>query len=498
MFDPPAPSRWATPGDLARAVTPSTRQTPALDLVDQALVDVEEGRCDRLIINLSPQEGKSTRVTEIGPLWFLTRNPERRIAVVSYGQSLAERFGRHIREHITNNQGEEGTLDIGLRIAKDNGAVGAWQLARHRGGVRSVGMTGGLTGHPVDALFIDDPISNAEQADSETFRERHWQWWLRVGAPRLAPRAPVILVLTRWHEDDLAGRLLAAEDGHRWRVVSIPAQCEDPDTDPLGRELGEYMESARTWVDDDGVVHTRTREDWDAIKAQQSSRTWAALYQQHPTPAEGAVWKAPWIDTNRGKTGEVMHDLQRIVVSVDPAATSKKTSDLTGIAVTGMDSHRRGWVLDDRTLRGTPVEWGSAVWDAVLDWNATDVVVEDNQGGEMVLEVLNAAWREVTKRRPTRRLMPRIQRVNARQSKRTRAEAIAALYELGHVKHAADGTDRLSKLERQMLSWTGDGDSPDRVDALVHGLTALFQPQHMKSNPARAHGLGRWGAIRGR
>ena len=498
MFDPPPPSPWATPGDLARAIDPRTRQTPALDLIDQALVDVEAGRCDRLIVSMPPQEGKSSRVTTMGPLWFLTRNPDRRIAVVSYAQSLAQGFGRDIRNYITQNQGEDGTLDLGLRIAQDNGSAGQWQIAGRRGGVRSVGMSGGLTGRPADALFIDDPISNAEQADSETFRERHWQWWLTVGSTRLAPRAPVILVLTRWHSDDLAGRLLAAEDGHRWRVVSIPAQAE-ADDDPLGREPGEFMESARTWTDPEtGVEYPRDREQWEAIKRNAPTRTWAALYQQRPTPAEGAVWKSPWIESNRGKTGEIHHDLQRIVVAVDPAATSKKSSDMTGIVVSGMDSQRRGWVLDDRTLRGSPVEWGCAAWDAVLDWNATDIVVEDNQGGEMVLEVLNAAWRVVTKRRNTRRLMPRIQRVHAVQSKRTRAEAIAALYETGHVKHAADGTDRLAKLEDQMLTWTGEGASPDRVDALVHGLTVLFQPHHTKVNPARKAGAGRWGGMRGR
>ena len=156
MFDPPPPSPWATPGDLARAIDPRIRQTPALDLIDQALVDVEAGRCDRLIVSMPPQEGKSSRVTTMGPLWFLTRNPDRRIAVVSYAQSLAQGFGRDIRNYITQNQGEDGTLDLGLRIAQDNGSAGQWQIAGRRGGVRSVGMSGGLTGRPADALGLDD------------------------------------------------------------------------------------------------------------------------------------------------------------------------------------------------------------------------------------------------------------------------------------------------------------------------------------------------------
>ena len=483
MFEPAPAPRWETPGELAQFLDPKTRQTPALDLIDQALVRAFNTPDSRLVISCPPQEGKSQRASRRFPLWALTQNPDLRIAVASYEANIARRWGRAIRDDITQH-----TRDLNLSVRADLSAQHEWQLDQHDGGVFTAGVGGAMTGRPVDLLLIDDPVKDREQADSPTFREKVWDWWTDTASTRLAPGAPVILILTRWHEDDLAGRLLASEDGPRWDVVSIPAQCDDPATDQLGREAGEFMVSARG----------RTREQWEAIKRNAPTRTWAALYQQRPTPAEGAVWKSPWIESNRGKTGEVHHDLQRIVVAVDPAATSKKSSDMTGIVVSGMDSQRRGWVLDDRTLRGSPVECGCAAWDAVLDWNATDIVVEDNQGGEMVLEVLNAAWRVVTERRTTRRLMPRIQRVHAVQSKRTRAEAIAALYETGHVKHAADGTDRLSKLEDQMLTWTGEGASPDRVDALVHGLTVLFQPHHTKVNPARKAGAGRWGGMRGR
>lgn len=147
-------------------------QTPALDLIDEALNDVDAGRCDRLIISMPPQEGKSTRVTKIGPTYLLTRNPQRRIVVVSYGQDLANEFGRDIRSHITSNQGQDGTLDIGLRIAPDNGSVSSWKFDGYRGGVRSVGVGGGITGRPADVMFIDDPITNRKQAESETYRNR--------------------------------------------------------------------------------------------------------------------------------------------------------------------------------------------------------------------------------------------------------------------------------------------------------------------------------------
>jgi hypothetical protein len=474
---------YKTPGELAVAVEPFTIQTEALQLIDDALVDVEEGRCDRLIISMPPQQGKSSRVTKVGALWFLLRDPSRRIAIVSFASDLAEQFGREIRGFITNNQGDEGTLDLGLRIAKDNGAVSQWKLDGHRGGVKSVGLSAGLTGRPADALFIDDPISNPEQADSLIFRNRAWNFWTHVGQTRLAPGAPVVLILTRWHPDDLAGRLLAAEDGHRWRVINIPAQAEalDPADDPLGRHQGQYMASARR---NERTGLPRTDTEWEQIKIATGTRGWASLYQGRPTPAEGTIWQYPWIEANRGRTGDATHQWVRIIIGVDPAATSKDGSDETGIVVCAMDSEGVAWVVDDRSLRGSPIEWGTAVWHAVFDWAGTGIVVESNMGGDMVLTTLQASWQTAIaaylRMHPSWQpnIAPPVTKVHANRSKRLRAESIVPMYQNGKVRHAADGTDRLAALEDQMTSWTGVGDSPDRIDALVHALTALFLPKH--------------------
>src|SRR5690625_1246148 len=424
---------------------------------------------------MPPQEGKSQRASRRFPLWGLTQNKNLRLAIAAYEDGVARRWGRTIRDDITADPDTHG-----LTVRPDLASQGEWQLDGHHGGVYSVGIGGALTGRAVDLLIIDDPVKDREQADSQTYRERVWNWWDSTAKTRLAPGAPVILILTRWHEDDLAGRLLAAEDGHRWKVVSIPAQCDAPENDPLGREVGEFMISARG----------RTQEQWDAIKAGSTQRTWSALYQQRPAPAEGAVWQSPWIEAFRKRTGDHPTGFARTVVSVDPAAKANATSDYTGIIVTAIDHSGQAWVLDDKALRGTPVEWGTAVWAAVFEWEATDVVVEDNQGGDMVVEVLRSAW--TTLKNPAR-LAPPIRRVTATQSKRTRAEAVAALYETGKVHHAADNTGRLDKLETQMLAWTGDGKSPDRIDALVHGITWLFKNNTGESMQQKRH---RWSHIR--
>ena len=213
--------RWATPGELATAIDPGTVQTPALDLIDNAIVNAYSAPDARLLVSLPPQEGKTSRLTKMGSLWALTRDPELRLGIASYAQSLAEGFGREIRNLISGYDGTDGTLDLGLRIAQDYGSAKRWQLAGHRGGVVCVGIGSGLTGRPLDALIIDDPFADAEQAGSAYYRDRVWDWWRSVGAPRLAPGAPCCVILTRWHEDDLAGRLVAAEDGHRWRVIKF-------------------------------------------------------------------------------------------------------------------------------------------------------------------------------------------------------------------------------------------------------------------------------------
>ena len=136
------------------------------------------------------------------PVWLLARNSDLRIVTASYAQTLANRNGRAIRNAIVTHP------ELGIRIAPDNGSVSDWTIDKHEGGVLSVGIGAGLTGRPADVLLIDDPIKDRAEADSEVYRDRVWDWWTEVGSTRLAPGAPVIVILTRWHHDDLAGRPL--------------------------------------------------------------------------------------------------------------------------------------------------------------------------------------------------------------------------------------------------------------------------------------------------
>lgn len=423
LLSPPESRRqWETPGELAKAVDASTVQTPALDLIDEAVVWAYETPGARLIISIGPQEGKSSRVTKAGSLWALTRNPDLRIGIASYAQSLAETFGREVRNVITTFNGDERTLDLGLRIARDYGSAKRWQLDGHRGGIVCVGIGSGLTGRALDALIIDDPFADAEQAGSAYYRERVWDWWQSVGAPRLAPGAPAVCICTRWHEDDLAGRLVAAEDGHRWRVINIPALADhDPakgQSDPLGREPGQWLESARG----------RTAAEWEQIRIQAGSRVFAALYQGRPSPDQGNVWLRQWWrryheplwSQHPGIPGAyLVRECDEMVMSWDLTFKDTKSSDY----VAGQVWCRRGadvFLLDQVCRRLSFTDTLVAFAAMVARWpQATAKYVEDKANGPAVISALKSK-------------IPGLVPVTPKDSKYARATAVSPFVEAGN------------------------------------------------------------------
>lgn len=418
-----APPRWATPGQLAAAVDPATVQTPALDLIDEALVWAYSTPGARLIISIAPQEGKSTRVSRAGCLWALIRNPETRIGIASYAQPLAEGFGRDIRNWITTFNGDEDTVDLGLRIAPDYGSAKRWQLDGHRGGVVCVGIGSGFTGRPAEALVIDDPFADKEQADSAYQRNRVWGWWQSVAIPRLAPGAPVILVNTRWHEDDLAGRLVAAEDGHRWRVINIPALAdhkpEKGQSDPLGRQPGEWLVSARG----------RTVPEWEQIKISVGSRVFTALYQGRPSPDQGNVWQRQWWRRYREPLWSqhleipgayLIRDVDEVAMSWDMSFADTKGSDF----VAGLVLARRGadvFLIDLVHKRLSFTGTLTAFAALAFRWpQATRKWVENKANGPAVISSLKSK-------------IPGIIAITPTESKYSRATAVAPFIEAGNV-----------------------------------------------------------------
>lgn len=451
--------RWRTPGTLAVTLNPKTVQTPALDLIDrelQQLLDTPDGR---LIVVMPPQEGKSTRVTKDLVLWVLKHRPWTRCVTGSYGQSLANRNGRAIRNTILTHP------ELRMRIAPDNGSASEWQLDGHDGGVVSVGVGAGLTGRPADLMIIDDPIKDRKEADSEVYRQSVWDWWTDVASTRLAPGAPVVLILTRWHDDDLAGRLTTAEDGHLWKVLRIPAEADhDPEkgeTDPLGRKPGEFLQSARG----------RTPDQWRAIRTRVGARTWQALYQGRPSSATGTIFKRDWWQRYEQPLWIERDDGSRYVTHYDELTLSW---DMTFKGTEGTDKvagqvwMRRGadaYLLDRVNRRMDFVETVAEFRKMAARWpQALLKLVEDKANGPAVISMLG-------------RRIPGIVPVEPDGGKEARAAAVSPLVESGNVWLPASELAAWSDEVIDECAAFPTGAHDDDVDALSQALNRMvLQP----------------------
>jgi predicted phage terminase large subunit-like protein len=376
--------RYPTPGAFAKAYLPSTRQTPALDAVDEALVDLANapGAIGRQMIFVPPQEGKSTRTSCWFPLWMLAQDPTLRIAIVSYSADKAERWGKWIHRMI------EAHPELGIELAYGSKSMSNFETTAG-GRVLSVGVEGGITGEPVDLLVIDDPLRGRAEAESPTYRKRAWQWWESDSATRLSSRARVVLMLTRWHDDDLAGKLLRGEPGE-WKVLRIPA-VRDPSI-PLVR--GGDGASAYTPNGELISVQGRAPGYFLGLKRKRSLYVWNSIYMQAPVAAEGNLFARSdfryWQysepdhshhDPTKGYRvsiqGTLYHlgDMTRFI-TMDLAESLKASADWTVASVWAITMDGRLLLLDRRRQRvGEAAHW-DFVKPLCVKWAAPDVYVE--------------------------------------------------------------------------------------------------------------------------
>lgn len=381
-----------TAGQLAQSVDPNIVQTPALELIDQKLEWAFSTPGARLAISVPPQEGKTTRVGVWGVLRALVQNPERRIVAASYSEMLARSTARTARNIIAEHgSGAKDPLTgaslpdkLGLALSSDKSASGNWQLAGHDGGYYAVGTGGSLTGRAADCLIIDDPFKDQIQADSAREREKVWEWWTSVAQTRLSPTASVIIINTRWHNDDLVGRIIEQErqleaENRTWDIINIPAIAEEGVPDALGREPGEALISARG----------RSLEEFKQIRHNVGERTWAALYQGLPTPLEGGLFSRE--EFNRSRVDCV--DLIGKIVTVDPAESGR--GDEAGILVMGWDANGSMYVVEDHSRRLTSAEWSRVAVVQALMSSASVILYEAFTAETTYRNVLESTWRDM-------------------------------------------------------------------------------------------------------
>lgn len=275
---------WKTAPDLlAQHLTRGQyRCPPHLQFLSEMLVTLSTGRHGRLIVMLPPRHGKSETISHWFPVWLLEHDPTKRIILASHGATLAASFGRQVRNTIQNHADR-----LNVRLAEDQTAADHWETTAG-GGMMTAGVGSSITGRGADVLIIDDPVQDAEQAASATYRDRAWDWWRSTAYTRLEPGGVAVLVQTRWHEDDLAGRILAQmhEGGERWDVLRLPAIAEG--SDPLGRLPGEALWPERYSLD-----------DFVRIRATTLDAPWESLYQQNPMPPGGTIFLREWFQSAR-------------------------------------------------------------------------------------------------------------------------------------------------------------------------------------------------------
>ena len=377
---------WATPLDAARTLTPDkSMQTPALQLIDDFLMRAYATPNFRGIISMPPQNGKSERVSKMFPAWVLSQNPDTRIVIASYQQQIAERITNELRAAIKNNGREAGLIIGGKDTEKE------WRIRGHRGGVLAASVGGSLTSRSADVLIIDDPVKGFEEAMSTVYQERAWRWWTGTARTRVQNGGPVIVVLTRWHDNDLAGQLMRANPG-TWEFLRIPAQAdhrpEHGESDPLGRAPGEFMQSVQGF----------DTEGWEQVKREVGPKTWASLYQGVPSPDEGGIFPGEWaryeqpmwtVEPNGAHTvpgiGRTDHEL---VQSWDLAFKGTESSDYV-VGQVWLRVGSQAYLLDMVRERMNFTQTLEAIKSMSAKWpQAVAKYVEDKANGPAVMNSL--------------------------------------------------------------------------------------------------------------
>lgn len=419
-------------------------------LMMDKLDDVAAGRIDRLMLLLPPGHAKSTYASVLFPAWWFARRPATSIISACHTDSLASHFARRARDHVRENSDF-----LGYEIMRDDRAASCWRTT-NRGDYFACGVRGPITGRRADLVLIDDPVKSRAEADSATCRDALWNWYRSDLLTRLKPGGRIILIMTRWHEDDLGGRVLEADPS--WTVVKLPAFAEE--NDPLHRKPGEALWPE--WVSAAELQRTRQTS---------GTRAWHSMYQQNPKPDTDALFA-----TARVQVHDQPPPIMREIRAWDLAATTPgegRDPDWTvglKLAVT-KDNHYL--VTDIVRIRAGPTEVATAIVNTAAQ-DGTSVVIglpqDPGQAGKQQI-----AW-----------LMSRLAGHRVRASPETGSKLLRA-------QPAAAGVDAgmLSLLRapwnRAFLDELRDfpqGRKDDQVDALSRAFSLVSETI---TQPRRLH-----------
>lgn len=404
-------------------------------LICEHLQRIVDGEQLHLMIEMPPRSGKSMTVTETYPSYFIGRNPDKRVIASAYSDGLARKFGRLNR----NKFAEFGKEIFNKGLSADNSSTSNWGVSGLKGGMIATGIGGSITGEGADLLLIDDPIKNAKEALSTTIRENIWNEWESTLSTRLHDGASVIVVMTRWHEDDLIGRLLERSP-YDWIRLRLPAIAEEDD-DLIGRKIGEAL-----------VPELGFNEEWAAKKmVEVGQRTWTSLYQQRPAPESGAIFKREWIS----KVDAAPLQYDDILTSWDFSFKGSKESDF----VAGQVWLKKGsdfYLIDQVRARYDFTQSVKATQRVQAKHNnCRKILVEDKANGPAIINSLKSKISGI---------IP----VTPRESKEARAYAVTPFFEAGNV-HIVKDVPHADEFIEELISFP-NGLHDDTVDTCTQAL----------------------------
>lgn len=405
----------------------------------QEFIEKDTGHAfDILVLSIPPQHGKSMTITETLPSWYLGKFPTKRIIEASYSEDFAQLFGRRNLRKI--EQFGKGLFNIEKgKIANNT----EFELSNGIGGMISRGILSGVTGRPADLMIIDDPVKNRQEADSKTYRDRIWAEWNDSFKSRLSFGAKVIIIQTRWHEDDFAGRIIKNEK----HVTVINLKCEADDNDPLGRKPGEAL------CPEIGKGNEWLKDFKSTFTTKEGNRTWNALYQGSPTPDDGNIFKRKWFQYY-----EKLPTLPYMLISVDATFKDKEDNDFVSIQVWGKKNV--DFYLVDRVKEHLGfTETLNVIRQLRNKYDkCSAVLIEDKANGSAIIEVLQREFSGVVP-------------INPEGGKIARANAVSPSFESGNV-YLPQTAKWLYDYETELISFP-NAEHDDDVDCTTQALNRL-------------------------
>ena len=413
---------------------------PHLNLISSTIARVKYGT-QYIIITIPPGHGKSELVSHWTPPWYLSLFPKHLIGLASYNAVYARSWGEKAKDSIVANP------ELGINVKASHSAKSDWELTTG-GGMITTGVGGPLTGRRLNVLIIDDPIKNRQEADSATKRNTIWRWYTSTARTRMEPNGSIIIVMTRWHEDDLVGRLETStrQGGSPWTVVRLPA-IADEDDDPLGRRLGEPLWSGRYGLD-----------SLAASRIDVGPYDWLGMYQQKPSAEEGSIFKQEWWQWFDLDTFKVNKDEAVVLQCWDTAFKRGQENDWS-VCVTWIHDGKGFYLVDVYRKR---LEYPGLLKQIVqqADVHRPDFIfVEDSGSGQSAIQSLRTDTDLPVLPSP------------ATADKPSRAHQVTGLIEAGRV-FLPRNAHWLVDFLHEVHSFP-KGTFDDQVDAFVGGLTQL-------------------------